>query len=96
MVPIDTLSPGMKIKIVDVFTSECYATPAMKQKYGGKTVTVRSVHPSVDVKPHVRIYEDGGLWCWFADAIDCIVNDEEDQANISLDWAFEDLCTMFG
>ena len=97
MVPIDTLSPDMKIKIVDVFTRKCYATLAMKQKYGGKTVTVRSVHSSDDVGlPYVRIYEDGGAWYWFADAIDYIVNDEEDQANIPPDWAFEDLCTMFG
>lgn len=81
MVPIEMLSPGMRVKIVDQWNDQCFQNNrGLMDKYLGQVVTVLDVHGC-----SVRIEEDagdcefqeGGHWSWGAFCFDCIVVEDE-------------------
>jgi len=82
MVPIEHLSPGMRVKIVDHWVSGCNQnSKGLMDKYLGQVVTVLNVHDG-----YVTIEEDFGEsisikrnhhWAWNSKCIDHIVEDEQ-------------------
>lgn len=81
MVPIEMLSPGMRVKIVDEWNDGCRQNPSgLMDKYLGQIVTVLDTYgPRL-----IRIEEDagdyggqgGGHWCWNEYCFEYIVEDE--------------------
>lgn len=82
MVPLDLLSPGMRVKIVDRWGAGCYQNDEGKMdKYLGQVVTVLKLESS-----YALIEEDAedcpshlsGHWYWSPSCFDYIVDEEED------------------
>lgn len=80
MVPVEVLSPGMRIKIVDQWSFGCGQNiDGLMDKYLGQIVTVLDLQGGI-----VRIEEDagdcnfqeGGHWEWNSNCFDYIVEDE--------------------
>lgn len=88
MVSIHDITPGMKVQLI----SQHEDTFGEKRKWLGKVVTVRNVYPDgikFDVRNRGRpcfnavedkeLFQWGRGWPWFADHIECIVEDPENQ-----------------
>ena len=74
MVPIRTLHPGDRVKIVDrfrTFVAYRYANPVSDMmRFLGQIVTIQRTEGNV-----ARIEEDGRAWVWDPEMLDYIVED---------------------
>ena len=71
MVDVSTLCTGDKVRIVSKWGYGCYENlDGEMDKYLGKIMTVKSVESDT-----VRMFEDGGQWHWYPDAIDETVDE---------------------
>ena len=80
MVALEDLMVGMKVRIVQEWVPGCVQnSKGMMDKWLGRIMTVRKL-----CKGSVKMEEDKteGLsedgWCWFPNAIDYIIEDEDD------------------
>lgn len=76
MVPLEQLSPGMHVKIVDQWVPGCYQNDAGRMdKYLGQVVTVLEIRDD-----YILIEEDEkdyfGHWYWNSRCLDCIMGEE--------------------
>lgn len=100
MVPIEMLSPGMRVKIVDQWNEQCFQNNrGLMDKYLGQVVTVLDVQGgSVRIEKDAGDceFQEGGHWSWGAFCFDCIVVEDEERENFEIADISEIFSLLYG
>ena len=88
MVDVNTLRPGMKVKIVGHWVPGCHQNSrGDMDRYLGQVVTILRVDEDgfalIEEDEGECLHQDGGHWYWNSNCFECIVDDVQDDFEAS-------------